>query len=131
MQLNSEVVNQIFALVVTVLTVIVGYAAKKFNDKTNNEYARGVMQRLGEAIDVGVRYVQTELADDWKAASEDGVITFEEAKKLRDAAWNAAKLHLSEKGLAEVERIVAPDELMELVRIMIEAKLHQIKGSSK
>jgi len=129
-ELLPQLVNHGLAILVALLGALVTWVGATIQAKVKNDLARGVMKRLESAVENAVHTVGGTLAKEIKEASEDGVITADEAKQLREHASSLVKLYLGENGTKEIEKIVGADQLEEAIFAMIEAKLQKLKGSA-
>ena len=128
MQIPPEITEQVMALVATVIAALIAWLMTTIRSKVQNEYVRGSMLRLTDAVENAVRAVGYRIATDIREASSDGTITSEEATFLREKAFEYVKLYLGENGTKEAEKIVGADELKSLVFAMVEAQLHKRDG---
>jgi len=130
MTIPPELTDALTAIIGIVLTALGAWIVKTIQAKVSNDIAQGALLRLNEAVEHAVRSVGGTLAKEIRKANEDGVITEEEAKQLREAAFSAVKLYLGENGMKELERIMPPEELKRLVMLLVESTLEKMKGKS-
>jgi hypothetical protein len=106
-------------------------ATQLITAKVKNEYLRGVLVRLDDAVLVAVREVQQVTVDGLKAASADGQLTPEERAKVKETALSTIKSHLGAKGLAEVANILGLENgtLDKLLSTRVEAAVHDLKAA--
>lgn len=105
-------------------------AAQLISAKVKNEYLKGVLVRLDDAVLVAVREVQQVTVDALKAASADGRLTPDERTKVKQAAIDSIKSHLGTKGIAEVARVLGLEDgaVDKLLSTRVEAAVHDLKS---
>ncbi len=106
-------------------------AAQLISAKVKNEYLKGVMVRLDDAVFAAVREVQQVTVDSLKAASADGQLTPDERAKVKQAAIDTIKSHLGAKGIAEVANILGLENgaIEKLLSTRVEAAVHDLKSA--
>src|SRR5690606_3248430 len=93
-----------------VLLAAITWAAAKLAQliraKVGNEYLKGVLVRLDDAVFTAVKDLQQSVVEEIKLASADGKITDEEKRRIKDKALATVKSHIGAKGLAELAKIL-------------------------
>ena len=114
----------LLALLLTALT----YGAKKAADKIKNDYASGLMLRMGDAVQHAVLAVKQEYVDQLKDQNGDGKIDRAEAAYAKDLAMQKAKAYLGKKGLKELAKVLGAESLVgDLLGSEVEAQLGALK----
>lgn len=126
-ELVAKAVELLMPLLLAVLSYLSYAATKWVNSKVSNEYLAGALSRLNDAVGTAVRETQQTMADEIKAAAEDGKIDAEEAKELKAHAVKAVKDYIGKKGMAELERIIDRAAIEKMIEAKIEAFLHDRK----
>lgn len=106
-------------------------AAQLITAKVKNEYLRGVLVRLDDAVFAGVREVQQVTVDSLKAASADGQLTPDERAKVKQAAIDSVKAHLGMKGIGEAAKVLGLEDgaIDKLLSTRVEAAVHDLRAS--
>jgi len=88
-----------------------------------------VLVRLDDAVFNAVRSVQQATVDELKSVSADGKLTPEQREKVKQAAIDAVKAHLGDKGIAELAGILGLENgaIDKLLSTRIEAAVHDLK----
>jgi len=74
--------------------------------KVDNEALRGVLLRLNDAVVTAVKDLEQTLVDQVKAAAEDGRISREERRRIKDKAVRHVKSYLGPTGLKELKDVL-------------------------
>ena len=106
-------------------------AAQLISAKVKNEYLRGVLVRMDDAVLAAVREVQQVTVDSLKAASADGQLTPDERAKVKQAAIDSIKSHLGMKGISEAAKILGLEDgaIDKLLSTRVEAAVHDLKAA--
>jgi hypothetical protein len=106
-------------------------AAQLITAKVKNEYLKGVLVRLDDAVFAAVREVQQMTVDSLKAASADGQLTPDERAKVKQAAIDSIKSHLGAKGIGEIASILGLEDgaIDKLLSTRVEAAVHDLKSA--
>lgn len=106
-------------------------AAQLISANVKNEYLRGVLVRLDDAVVAAVREVQQVTVDALKAASADGQLTPDERAKVKQAAIDSVKSHLGTKGIGEIASILGLEDgaIDKLLSTRVEAAVHDLKSA--
>ena len=104
-------------------------AAQLISAKVKNEYLRGVLVRIDDAVLVAVREVEQVTVDALKEANADGQLTAEERAKVKQAALDTVKSHLGLKGLAELAKVLGLEggAIEKLLSSRVEAAVHDLR----
>jgi hypothetical protein len=124
-----KVLEILSPVLLAALTWVSAKVAQLISAKVKNEYLRGVLGRLDDAVLAAVREVQQVTVDAIKAASADGKLTPEERARVKQVAIDAVKSHLGAKGLAELARILGLEDgaIDKLLSTRVEAAVHDLK----
>jgi len=119
-------------VLLTALAWLAAKGAQLISAKVQNEYLRGVLVRLDDAVFVAIREVEQVTVEAIKSASADGTLTSEEREKVKQAALDSVKSHLGMKGLAELARVLGLSDgtVDKLLSTRIEAAVYDLRGSS-
>jgi len=119
-------------IVVAGLTWLSAKLAQLIQAKVKNEYLRGMLVRLDEAVFTAVKDLQQTVVDAIKAATADGKITETEKQRIKQAAIDNVKSHLGTKGLAELGQILGLTitSVEGLIASKVEAAVHDIRGAA-
>lgn len=127
----------VFKVLSPVLLAAVTWVAAKLgqwiNARVRNEYLRGVLVRLDDAVVSVVREVHQVTVDALKAATVDGRLPPAARETVKQAAVSAIKSHLGARGLSEVARVLGLDApgVERLIGTKIEAAVHDIKTQQR
>jgi len=119
-------------IVVAGLTWLSAKLAQLIQAKVKNEYLRGMLVRLDEAVFTAVKDLQQTVVDAIKAATADGKISEIEKQRIKQAAIDNVKSHLGTKGLAELGQILGLTitSVEGLIASKVEAAVHDIRGAA-
>lgn len=97
--------------------------------RIDNEYLKGVLLRLDDAVLVAVKELQQTVVSELKAASADGSLDELEQVRVKEAALANVKSYLGPKGLAVLAKILGLSDgsLEKLLSARIEAAVHDIR----
>jgi hypothetical protein len=127
---------KVFEILSPILLAALTWAAAKLAQliraKVQNEYLKGVLVRLDDAVFTAVKDIEQSVVEQIKEASADGKITDDEKKRIKEKALASVKSHLGTKGLAEVARILGLDggALDGLLSSKVEAAVHDLRRST-
>lgn len=126
-----KVLEILSPVLLAALTWVAAKVAQFINAKVKNEYLRGALVRLDDAVLAAVREVQQVTVEAIKAASADGKMTPEERTQVKKAAIDAAKAHLGAKGLAELMKVLglSGDAVEKLLSTRVEAAVYDLRRS--
>lgn len=118
-------------ILVAGLTWLSAKLAQLIKAKVKNEYLRGVLVRLDEAVFTAVKELQQTVVDAIKEATADGKITEAEKQRIKQAAIDNVKSHLGPKGLEELGHILGlgSGSVDGLIASKVEAAVHDIRGA--
>jgi hypothetical protein len=126
-----QLVPHLAELAITLASLLSAYVLNRVQQwlrcKVDNERARGMLLRLTDAVENAVLEVEQTTAEALRNAAEDGHITDEEARNVRQTALTAAKRQLGTRGVAELRKVLGDDEVDELIGGRLEAHLARIK----
>ena len=114
------------------LTWAAAKLAQLIRAKVQNEYLKGVLVRVDDAVFTAVKDLQQTVVEQIKAASADGKITDDEKKQIKDKALAAVKSHLGTKGLAEAASVLGlgGGALEGLLSSKVESAVHDLRRST-
>ena len=95
----------------------------------DNEYLRGVLVRLDEAVINAVKDLQQTVVDELKATTADGKISDAEKKRLKDAAMANVRSYLGVKGIGVLAEVLglSGGALDRFLGSKIEAAVHDLR----
>lgn len=111
------------------LTWLSARAAQLIAAKVKNEYLKGVLVRLDDAVVSAVRETQQVTVEALKAANADGRLTPEERAQAKQAALDSLKSHLGIKGLGELAKVLGLEggAIEKVLSSRVEAAVHGLK----
>jgi hypothetical protein len=126
--IGLEVLKVLSPILLAALTAASAKLAQLIRAKVQNEYLKGLLIRLDDAVLTTVKDLEQSMVEQIKAASADGKITDDEKKQIRDAALTAVKSNLGTKGRAEVAKILGLQGggMDGLLSSKIEAAVHDL-----
>ena len=130
-ELGLKVLQVLSPILLAALTWVAAKVAQYIQAKVKNEYLRGVLVRLDDAVLAAVREVQQVTVEAIKSASADGKLTAEERARVKQAAIDSVKSHLGMKGIAELAKILGLESgaVEKLLSPRVEAAVHDLKVS--
>jgi len=130
-ELGLKVLQILSPILLAALTWVAAKVAQYIQAKVKNEYLRGVLVRLDDAVLAAVREVQQVTVEAIKAGSADGKLTPDERTRVKQAAIDSVKSHLGTKGLSELAKILGLDggAVEKLLSTRVEAAVHDLKVS--
>jgi hypothetical protein len=96
-------------LLVAILSWLATKLAQLVQARVKNEYLRGVLVRLDDAVLTVVREIQQVTVDTIKAATPNGKLTPDVQAMLKQSALTAIKQHLGPRGVKELARVLGID----------------------
>jgi len=128
-ELGLKVLEVLSPVLLAALTWVAAKVAQLINAKVKNEYLRGTLVRLDDAVLAAVREVQQVTVEAIKAASADGKLTPDEKAQVKAKAVEAVKAHLGMKGLGELAKVLglSGDAVEKMLSTRIEAAVHDLK----
>lgn len=133
--MSDDLLYKLIEILAPILMAALTYAAARLSlyiqAKTKNEWLKGALVRLDDAVVTVVREIQQTVVDAIKAANADGKITPAEITEIKEAALKAVKTHLGTKGLLELAKILGLSDgaLDGLITSKIEAAVHDLKAA--
>jgi hypothetical protein len=130
---KTDIAFAVFKALSPVLLAAVTWVAAKLgqwiNARVQNEYLRGVLVRLDDAVLGVVREVHQVTVDALKAATVDGRLPPAARDSVKQAALNAIKSHLGARGVKDLARVLGlnPESVDRLIGTKIEAAVHDLK----
>ena len=100
--------------------------------KVDNEALRGVLLRLNDAVITAVKDLEQTLVDEVKLAAEDGRISREERRRIKDKAVRQVKSYLGPTGLKELGAVLGLWELSveDFIGSKVEASVLDLKRTA-
>jgi hypothetical protein len=132
----GDIAYKILEILLPILVAGLTWASAKLasfiNAKVKNEYLKGTLARLNDAVLASVKEAQQVAVQGLKEANKDGKVTKEEAAKIKEDVLAVVKSHLGMRGLQELARVLGLDTegVQKLLSSKIEAAVHDIKASS-
>lgn len=128
-EFGLKILEVLSPVLLAALTWLAAKVAQLIHAKVKNEYLRGVLVRLDDAVLVAVREVHQVTVEELKAASADGKLTPDERARVKQVAVDAVKSHLGKRGLAELAKVLGlGDGLIDkLLGTRVEAAVHDLK----
>jgi hypothetical protein len=114
------------------ITWVAAKLAQLLSARVKNEYLRGVLVRLDDAVVSVVREVNQVTVEAIKNASVDGRLPQGARDAIKNAAMNTVKAHLGAKGLTELAQVLGLDSpaVDRLIGTRIEATVHSLKAQT-
>jgi len=81
-------------------------AGELIQARVDNEALRSVLLRLNDAVVTAVKDLEQTVVDEVKAAAEDGRISREERRRIKEKAVRHVKSYLGPKGLKELGSVL-------------------------
>lgn len=130
--IGLKVLEILSPLLLAALTWAAAKLAQLIRAKVQNEYLKGVLVRVDDAVFTAVKDLQQTVVEQIKAASADGKITDDEKKQIKDKALAAVKSHLGTKGLAEAASVLGlgGGALEGLLSSKVESAVHDLRRST-
>ncbi len=130
--IGLKVLEILSPLLLAALTWAAAKLAQLIRAKVQNEYLKGVLVRVDDAVFTAVKDLQQTVVEQIKAASADGKITDDEKKQIKEKALAAVRSHLGTKGLAEAAGILGlgGGALEGLLSSKVEAAVHDLRRST-
>jgi hypothetical protein len=130
-ELGLKVLQVLSPILLAALTWVAAKIAQYIQAKVKNEYLRGVLVRLDDAVLAAVREVQQVTVEAIKSASADGKLTPDERARVKQAALDSVKSHLGMKGINELAKILGLETgaVDRLLSTRVEAAVHDLKMS--
>lgn len=130
--IGLKVLEILSPVLLAALTWAAAKVAQLIRAKVQNEYLRGVLVRVDDAVFTAVKAVQQTVVEQIKEASADGKITDDEKKRIKEQAIATVKAHLGTKGLSEVGTILGLDggALDGFLSSKVEAAVHDLRRSA-
>jgi uncharacterized protein YidB (DUF937 family) len=127
--IGLKVLEILSPVLLAALTWASAKLAQLIRAKAQNEYLKGVLVRLDDAVFTAVKDLQQTVVAAIKEASADGRITDDEKRQIKDKALAAVKSHLGTKGIAELAGILGLEggALDGLLSSKIEAAVHDLR----
>jgi len=130
--IGLKVLEILSPLLLAALTWAAAKLAQLIRAKVQNEYLKGGLVRVDDAVFTAVKDLQQTVVEQIKAASADGKITADEKKQIKDKALAAVKSHLGTKGLAEAASVLGlgGGALEGLLSSKVESAVHDLRRSA-
>ncbi|HEY0714888.1 MAG TPA: hypothetical protein VGF45_19565 [Polyangia bacterium] len=111
------------------LTWVATKVAALIKARVSNEYLRGVLLRLDDAVFAAVREVHQVAVEGIKSANSDGRLTPNERAQVKAHAIATIKSHLGVRGLKEVAHVMGLNtgSIDGVLSTRIEAAVHDLK----
>jgi len=128
-ELGLKILEVLSPVLLAALTWLAAKVAQFIHAKVKNEYLRGALARLDDAVLVAVREVHQVTVEELKATSADGKLTPEERARVKQVAIDAVKSHLGKRGIGELARVLGLEggAIDKLLATRVEAAVHDLK----
>jgi len=116
-------------VLVAALTWAAAKLASFIRSKVDNEYLRGVLVRLDDAVVTAVKDLQQTVVAEIKAATADGKISETEKQRIKDAAVANVKSYLGTKGIRVLAEVLglSGGTLDSFLGSKVEAAVHDLR----
>lgn len=116
-------------VLVATMTMAAAKLASYIESKVQNEYLRGTLTRLDDAVLVAVKELQQTVIAEIKAAAENGKLDETVRQRVKDAALTNVKSYVGTKGLNVIAGVLGlSNEMLEqFIRSRIEAAVHDLR----
>ena len=130
--IGLKVLEILSPLLLAALTWAAAKLAQLIRAKVQNEYLKGVLVRVDDAVFTAVKDLQQTVVEQIKAASADGKITDDEKKQIKEKALGAIRSHLGTKGLTEAANVLGlgGGALEGLLSSKVEAAVHDLRRAT-
>jgi len=127
--IGLKVLEILSPVLLSALTWAAAKLAQLIRAKAQNEYLKGVLVRLDDAVFTAVKDLQQTVVGAIKDASADGRITDDEKRQIKEKALASVKSHLGTKGIGELAKILGLEgsALDGLLSSKIEAAVHDLR----
>jgi len=122
-ELLPQIIDLMIPVAIALLAWLSASATRWINSKVKNEYLRGALERLNDAVYTAVKASEQTLVKELREAAKDGKITKDEAEEIKKRAVDSAKAYIGDKGMAELKRVIDPAAIEKLIEDKIEAYL--------
>jgi hypothetical protein len=128
-----DVFKALSPVLLAAVTWVAARLGQWINARVRNEYLRGVLLRLDDAVLGVVREVHQVTVDALKAATVDGKLPPGARESLKQAALNAIKSHIGPRGVGEMVRVLglSAEGVDRLIGTKIEATVHDLKTQQR
>jgi hypothetical protein len=111
------------------LTWVATKVAALIKARVQNEYLRGVLLRLDDAVFTAVREVHQVAVESIKSANADGRLTPNEKAEMKARALAVIKSHLGLRGIKELAQVMGLDagNVDGVLSTRVEAAVHDLK----
>jgi hypothetical protein len=132
-EITLALLQGVSPLLVAALTWVAAKLAAYIRSKVENEYLRGVLVRLDEAVITAVKDLQQTTVAEIKKASADGKIDHEEKASIKAAALSNVKSYLGMRGVETLGEVLGLSEgaLDRFLGSKVEAAVHDIRSTEK
>ncbi len=132
-QFGVQMYQVLAPVLMAALTLVAARLAQLISARVKNEYLRGVLLRLDDAVMTVVREVNQVTVQSIKASSPDGRLDPGVGDTIKATALQTVKAHLGAKGLVELGRVLGLDgkAVDRLIGTRIEATVHDLKARSR
>lgn len=129
--LAFKLIEVLSPVLMAALTWVAAKVAQLISAKVKNEWVRGVLARLDDAVLNAVREVEQSVVAEIKAARADGKLTADERARVKAQAIESIRSHLGVKGLGELGRVLGLEDgcLEKLLSTRVEAAVHDLRRS--
>jgi hypothetical protein len=131
-QLALQIAQWLAPLLMALIGLGIAKLTQLINAKVKNEYLKGVLTRLDDAVLTAVKAAEQVLVLAIREANADGKITAEEAAQIKAKVMEEVKSHLGMKGIGELAGVLGlgGEALDKLLGSKIEAAVLDLKARS-
>lgn len=126
-EILPQLVQALIPLAIAIGTWALYAASNWLQAHAKNEYQRGVIARLTEAVYTIVQETQQTTVGALKAAAKDGKIDAAEAADIKSGAIARVRGYLGKRGIAEMERVFDREMVDKIIAAHIEASVAEMK----
>lgn len=128
-EIGLNILQILSPFLVAALTWAAARLASYINSKIKNEYLRGVLVRLDEAVVTVVKDLQQTVVEEIKASNIDGKIPDAEKRRIKETALANLKSYLGAKGIKMLAQVLGFNgcSLDGFLSSKIESAVHDLK----
>lgn len=132
-EIGLAVFKALSPVLLAAFTWVAARLGQWINARVRNEYLRGVLVRLDDAVLAVVREVHQVTVEALKAATVNGKLPPAARESVKQAALNTIKSYLGARGIAELARVLglSSEGVDRLIGTKIEAAVHDLKAQRR
>lgn len=127
--METELTDILLQCVYALISLVLFFVMRVINHSVKNEKVKGALFRLSEAVVEVVKRLSQQIAEDYKRANKDGVLTDDEKAYIKARAMTLVKEYIGPKGVAELLKILGLDSkgFESVVSTKIESAIYLLK----